>query len=252
VVAFLRGSGEIAFRETSSHDLPSVAAQQRMTSSEATPQENRTAFIPTWVNAESVEQILLVPAFRPVFMFGLILIHEKLPAADRFVSLATDVLWDLVSFKKSRLSASKVEDLIPKPGARASRARRPRVLILDADGSPDDIARIVAAYAVSRGRRGLWVRCHPDYLLPMTLRWFDALFMFDMAGCHFDRLRSTVRMPSGIGERLRDTVSSDGSGSEGVLVLMVSDVIRGLSLPKLRLNPVIVPMRKTETLSETL
>src|ERR1700745_2261481 len=50
------------------------------------------AFIPTSVDTTSLEHLLAIPALTPLFISGLILIHNKRPAADQLVSLAVNAL----------------------------------------------------------------------------------------------------------------------------------------------------------------
>jgi hypothetical protein len=245
VRAFQRGSSAQASAGT---ERKSLAAESQLTGTSATSISGprSPAFIPTSVDPTSLEHLLAIPALTPLFISGLILIHNKRPAADQLVSLAVNALSGVAKFGQVQGSGSRIDDLLPKPRAQASRAQRRPVLIFDANGSVDDTERLVAAHATVRPRKGLWVRCHLNSLRATTLRQFDALFMFDMAADDLDRLRSVVRVPARVGERLRDSVSDDGSGTEGVFVLLTADSIAGSQLPRMHRNPSVIRMRNAD------
>ena len=248
--AFIRRRAAEAVRENSETSRSAAGSASAATDPPpgTRPTPDRPAYVPSTIEAisTSVEQLLLTPGLRPLFTSGLILVHNKRPAADQLVSLAVDTLAEFARFREVQISRSKIDDLLPPPNARPSRAQRRRILLVDADGSIEAAGQVVAAHAAIHARRGLWVRTHLDDLRATTLRQFDTLFLFDMSAEHLDRIRSVVPVPSETGPNLRNSVSDIGAVSEGVFMLITTESICGSRLPRLHPNPAIIRMRKTD------
>lgn len=199
------------------------------------------AFIPRTIHVTSVEHLFKTPALIRLFTCGLVLIHNKRPAADRLIDLAMTALADVAQFKHVHASARKTENLLPTPGVRTSTARRRRVLVVNADRAMEDITSIVDRYATVRPRRGLWVRGNIDELRPATMRQFDLLFLFDMPAEHLDRIRSIVPVPPRTESLLQGSTTKNES-MEGVFAVLTADKIGANRLPILLPTPTVVPL----------
>jgi len=209
------------------------------TSGEPHGSQSSLAFFQRVINVTSVEHLFEIPALTRLFTCGLVLIHNKRPAADRLITLAMKALTDVAQFKHVHASATKTANIHPDPVVRTSTARRRRVLVVNADRATDDIASVVDRYAAVRPRRGLWVRGDIDELRPATMRKFDLLFMFDMPAEHMDRIRSIVPIPLRAEIMLRESITTD-EPTEKVFVVLTADEIGSDRLP--RLPPTIVPL----------
>ncbi len=233
---FRRKSTDVSGPPTTS--APSASLSQ--TAGESQGGQRPPAFVPQNMDhVTSVEHLFQVPALTRLFTCGLVLIHNKRPAADRLITLAMKALTDVAQFKHVHASATKTGNTLPDPGVRTSTARRRRVLVVNADRATHDIASVVDRYAAVRPRKGLWVRGNIDELRPATMRQFDLLFLFDMPAEHMDRIRSIVPVPPRAEIELRESITANEPTGK-VFVVLTADEIGSDRLP--RLPPTIVPL----------
>ena len=182
VKAFIRRRAAEAVRENSETSRSAAGSASAATDPPpgTRPTPDRPAYVPSTIEAisTSVEQLPLTPGLRPLFTSGLTPVHKQAACrSTKVVSLAVDTLAEFARFREVQISRSKIDDLLPPPNARPSRAQRRRILLVDADGSIEAAGQVVAAHAAIHARRGLWVRTHLDDLRATTLRQFDTLFV---------------------------------------------------------------------------
>jgi hypothetical protein len=222
------------------HDMARTAADHE-------ERTGSTAFIPRVIDVRSIEQLLRTRELRSLFQSGLVFVHAKKPSSDHLLNLVRSSLSGTLVLRRVAASSADVDTLVPRSRHRASRASRPRVLLLDVEGAVESAERIIAAHVAVRPRKGLWVLGDPPSINISTLRAFDAFLLFDMADEHLQRLRSVVPLPADLSQRLQNSVWDDGQ--EGVLVLIAADTLWAEKIPRLRQNPAFVRLRDDDNWS---
>lgn len=205
--------------------------------------DRREAFRPA-VRLRAVEQLFSDPALRAPFTRGLVFLHDKRPAADRLLELAKSHA--IASFRTvpEPFDADATLDRIV--ASRPSRSSHPAVLVVTAHTDTIELPQLIARAAAAKHQKaGLWVRGYVDQL-STSLRYFDACFAFDMASHCFESLRSAIPLPRDFPSVLCDGLGEHGDGAELVFTY-VSPRTRGATMPRLAINPSVLPMRYSDT-----
>lgn len=182
-----------------------------------------------------------------------VLIHQKRPSSEHLVALARSALPPTISVRSHVLSMIDMQAFMSQVTA----SRKPRtitrqsidVVVVDTDASQlSDFLDLLRATRYMR--RGLWVVAHPADVALRHFSQFDALFCFDMAQEHFDRLRSVFPLPAKRYDNLESYVASPlqcgGQVREAVLVFMSPLARTGARVATIADNPAVLHLYAEE------